>query len=322
MILKLRKENMLNNLFIIGNGFDLAHGMETSYAHFQNYLRKTYPKADGKKLLIPAGTMMPDGDITYDDVDVVSFLMYIISSAEPNGDMWSDLEESLGRLDFGDCFDTLSPIYDKEGDLDDWKNMYSRQDLARNIEYVCLMITDYFRKWIHTIRIDHKITSKMDFASLIDSDCDYFLNFNYTETLEVIYKVKNVCHIHGKQRGKLIFGHGNRTDYYEENMSRFTGAEDSLQDIHNALQKNTYETIKDHAEFFDEITKCVKDIYSFGFSFSAVDQIYIKKICESLDTCDATWYLNDFDVDDTREKFKKIIRDCGFKGQVITYHIR
>lgn len=33
------------NLFIIGNGFDLAHGLATKYNDFKEYLQKTYPQA-------------------------------------------------------------------------------------------------------------------------------------------------------------------------------------------------------------------------------------------------------------------------------------
>ncbi|MBZ5482420.1 hypothetical protein JGU65_24860 [Bacillus sp. T_4] len=35
----------MSNLFIIGNGFDLAHRLPTSYKDFYKYLIKTYPNA-------------------------------------------------------------------------------------------------------------------------------------------------------------------------------------------------------------------------------------------------------------------------------------
>lgn len=32
-------------LFIIGNGFDLAHGMPTQYSDFRKFIVETYPEA-------------------------------------------------------------------------------------------------------------------------------------------------------------------------------------------------------------------------------------------------------------------------------------
>lgn len=112
---------------------------------------------------------MPKGDVSYDDDEVVSFLMYMISQAEEDGDKWSDFENSLGEWDFDECLYNPCPVLDKEGDYDDWKNMYIRQDAAENLVVLCLMISDYFADWINTIELNN-VTQKSDFAKLIDKD--------------------------------------------------------------------------------------------------------------------------------------------------------
>ena len=61
----------------------------------------------------------------------------------------------------------------------------------------------------HGYDIPFKVQQIVALENLIESK-DVFLNFNYTETLEIVYQVKaeKVCHIHGKRGEELIFGHG------------------------------------------------------------------------------------------------------------------
>ncbi|WP_375104117.1 AbiH family protein [Paenibacillus sp. RS8] len=77
----------MNSLFIIGNGFDLAHGMKTSYEDFHEYLKENYPATKVSfGGYVPKSTTMPDGGESYDDDEVVGLLFEVISNAEPYGD--------------------------------------------------------------------------------------------------------------------------------------------------------------------------------------------------------------------------------------------
>ncbi|WP_425806635.1 bacteriophage abortive infection AbiH family protein [Desulfitobacterium sp. Sab5] len=309
----------MSSLFIIGNGFDLAHGIKTSYEHFHQYLKAKYPDASGDEFIMPESTTMPDGEEYYDDNVVVDYLLYIISNAEASGDKWSDLENSLGFLDFDECFDDIPELLDEDGDPDLWKNMYNVEDVASNLIVPTKRITKFFSDWVNTIKIKEK-KAKPDFASLISKEDDLFLTFNYTKTLEILYKAKNICHIHGQQGSDLLFGHGNDTDYTEENMRKYTGSENALLEIQLALRKNTKKAIEDNIDFFNEISSSIDKIYSFGFSFSKVDEIYIEEICNKLSTGNITWYLNDFDISNHKQYLDRI-QSCGFRGQISTYHI-
>ena len=54
--------------------------------------------------------------------------------------------------------------------------------------------------------------------------------------------------------------------------------------------------------FFQKLeNENITEIYSYGFSFSDVDMIYIKKICSDVDTDNVIWYLNDYGLDDTKK---------------------
>ncbi|NTW72696.1 MAG: hypothetical protein HGA49_10725 [Eubacteriaceae bacterium] len=85
--------------------------------------------------------------------------------------------------------------------------------------------------------------------------------------------------------------------------------------------KDTSYALKKHQSFFDESISVVINIYSYGFSFSNVDIIYINKICSVIQTENSVWYLNDFDKISARNEFEEKIRKCGYKGKFDTFHI-
>ncbi|WP_066074138.1 AbiH family protein [Neobacillus soli] len=57
----------MTNLFFIGNGFDLSHCLKTSYQDFREYLLSNHPDIKMDVLIIPEGSMLPDGGIHYDE---------------------------------------------------------------------------------------------------------------------------------------------------------------------------------------------------------------------------------------------------------------
>ena len=48
-------------LFIIGNGFDSAHKLKTSYNHFREYLLSNNPEINMEELIIPEEIHDKDG---------------------------------------------------------------------------------------------------------------------------------------------------------------------------------------------------------------------------------------------------------------------
>lgn len=310
----------MKSLFIIGNGFDIAHGLKTSYENFRQYLINEYPDAtdDNYDYTIPESSTDGHGEEVYNEDEVISLLLHLISEAEPNGDRWSDIERTIGILDYDPYLDDWG-LYDD--DENPYHEVYRNEDKASNIAGAILKITKYFSEWIKTIDIG-KAKPIESFKKIIDAKNDIFLTFNYTETLEIIYCTRNVCHIHGKIGEELLFGHGNDADYYDYHMDRHIGSESELQKLQHALMKDTKGAIKKNISFFDMIGSSVGKIYSYGCSFSEVDQIYIKTICDKLETRDITWHLNEYGSCKTRNKYKEIISTCGFKGQFDTYTIK
>lgn len=304
----------MSKLFVLGNGFDLAHELPTSYEHFHQYLLETYPRA--RKLMPTFGVSIretPDGGIDVDNNEAVAFIREAISQVE--GDDWWNVESSLAHLPFEDYLSDLEDCFDIDDDKELYRNVYRNEDTSDAFYRVMLKFHKFLVDWVKSIDISD--TSPIaKFEKLIDNEDDYFLTFNYTCVLEDIYEANgdNVCHIHGAEYScdsEILFGHGHVRNEYE---SSHIGATESLTKIHSLLKKDTNRAL-DAAEFFFDDLSSVQEVYSIGFSFSEVDLIYIKRICEACNTEKCTWYLSDYRYDETEEEYKRKIREAGFKGE-------
>lgn len=307
---------IVNALFIIGNGFDIDHGLKTSYEDFHNYLKEQFPNAK-PSYDIPEYMIDNHGNnIPANEDSIVGFIRQILDDTD--GSKWSDLELAVGNIDFK----TYLPDYkfDEEDEDDEWDEVYFNEDFAINMKNALLDIPLYFEQWIQSITYKN-LTPKKRFVKILKkADNNLFLNFNYTRTLEEVYKVHRVCHIHGVQGRKLLFGHGVKRDYFSDDIyGRVPGTEEYFQSIHDGLRKDTDNAFKHHDKFFCNLNSDIGKIYSYGLSFSEVDRIYIEKICSRIDTRGIIWYLNDFDSRKIREEYKYIIRKCGFKGKFRIY---
>lgn len=316
-----QKMSQSKKIFIVGNGFDLAHKLPTSYENFRFFLKNSYPKSSNiEPSFNIEGTTYPDGSERYDDNEVVSFLLSLISEAEKDGDNWSDVENSLGHLDFSMFLEDITFIHDNEDNP--WKLAYMFEDVTSNFYIPTVRIKELFADWVKSIDIPYNI-SKKNLNKFVDLEKDLFLSFNYTSTLEDIYNAKNVLYIHGQgssETEKIEFGHGVKKEDFENN---YTGSQDGLMKIHYALMKDTDNILQRNKFFFENLANAnsIKNIYSFGFSFSKVDIPYIKKICENMKTKNLVWHLSDFENEETKEEFKKSIKVAGFKGKFSEFHL-
>lgn len=304
----------MSKLFIIGNGFDKAHKMPTEYADFRKYLIQKYNAKEDYCRAVPAGILDGRGADRFDEEEVADFWFNVFDG---NADInWSDFEESLHGLDYGDCFSEA--VCDKEGDEDFFKTTNNNEDTANDIMKAIPFIESFFTDWIQGVQVSTALLPQ--FNNLINPLKDYFFSFNYTATLERLYNVENVCHIHGRIGDELIFGHGNNENKYDSYQQNKIGTESVFADIDKMLRKKVKEAIKRHYKFFDELEKSnIESIYSYGFSFGNVDLPYIERII-SLVPPNTKWYFDKYTKKaGTYDTYKQIIRRNGFCGKVTLF---
>lgn len=302
-------------LFIIGNGFDCyAHRMRTKYSDFRDFIIKKYPDIVYSNY-VPESQLMPDGEVEYDDDEVAGFIVQILGVCMDSN--WSTLENLLGMQNLYDEFAWHFQIVDMEADDNDISHaIKSNEDYGKDIGESFVKLRDLFNEWVwqELGGIDYRKVCRSENIHRIILQGDYFLNFNYTHTLEEVYAVpfEKVCHIHGdinSEAKSIYFGHGSESEI--EESEELWGAEDALNQLKRGLRKDTNQALMKKQKFFDNLND-VTEIYSYGFSFSDVDMIYMAEICRHIQPENVTWYFNTFDWENNKQYIQKI--DClGFK---------
>lgn len=334
----------MSNLFILGNGFDLAHCIESGYSDFKEHLSnkiKDYYNVDGVSEYfkfqeipqLPELKIQTKNDVLA-DYDLEEQLLYwliddVAGVAEDKESMkWREFESYLGMIHM-------------EKPLKRWG---ITEENAMKIQQAVRDIGGIFFRWINTINLSDKKPIS-DFKNLIGND-DLFLTFNYTETLENLYKIPqhNICYIHGKRvqnkeerdlkdmthigskDSELIIGCDENLFSLSEFMSMYDNEKivKIMLSAATSLFKNTDYNILHNQPFFNELKNTdIQNIYSMGFSYSDVDMPYIQMICDLIkNSKNITWKFNDYDDENKRESFKEKVFQSGFGGNFETFHLQ
>lgn len=321
----------MSNLFIIGNGFDIRHGIHSRYQDFHDFLRSIYMN----EILLSRSfddfqTWRYDvpqtrnllGRYEKDQItDVLGFLDYCISKSEKGNTPfnfyvdteWNVIEETLGNLDLAEYF-VKSEYYPASN--------YPAEFLLYDVAECFKFLPRILYLWVKQIDI-HSSKPIPAFQTIIDPENDMFFTFNYTRTLEEIYGAKQVLHVHGEIGYRLLLGHAKNNDidsFCERNYIP-SCCRHAAKTLLNTTEKDTLENSKRLDSYYRFLDRGITDIYSYGFSFGEVDWPYIVDICKALDTSGITWHLSDFNDESTRNRFKDIIRHCGFRGTFSTFNI-
>jgi len=264
-----------SKLYIIGNGFDLWHGIPSSYAQFKEYVRQR------------------DRDL-FDAVE-----RYL-----PADEDWSDLEAALAEIDVDSIIDDLDqfmPSYSAE----DWSDA-GHHDFQYEVDQVSQRLSVELRmrfgEWIRSLVIPSHSTATRRLRN-IDANA-VFLSFNYTSTLEKLYGVSrsHILHIHGDatmQDSELILGHGwnptqrqslNDRPDIEDLDTRLMEANDILDDYFSQTFKPSERLIREHQAFFDQLG-AIGTVHVLGHSLSNVDLPYFKALLRVPSVAEANWYV-------------------------------
>ena len=330
-------------LFIIGNGFDLAHGYKSKYSDFRDWmlLQLSDMGISGDKLEevpeIPFSYMGNHGE-EYDQKELMKLLMWLLQYGSHIDSDWNEFENSLYWLDLQAVMDDATMFIDdgleNEDDLSgrrsDNQMLYAEQDYimyAEALRDALAMIKELFARWIKSIEVGG---NKIAFGWEIICDKgqgirpdDIFISVNYTETLEVVYGVpeSQVFHLHGyrKGNGDCIVGHGDDLQR-EFNMNHIMAA-DLLEEAIRNLRKDTDLVIRENAVLWERIKEAnISDVYSFGFSFNTIDFPYIREIVCLLESSSGTvWHLSSRDEGEKNAEYTEKIKECGFQGRFDIY---
>ena len=292
---------MEKHLYIIGNGFDIHHGIPSKY----------YDKKGGscfRKWL---------------DENNCELLCEIDENfGSTNESWWSKFEDSLASIETlrvanEEAFEHY-PNFGSDDFRDrDWYE--AELSVGNRLNNVYSNIISAFRNWINQLPIGNpqmKVRIEMTNSS--------FLTFNYSDTLETLYGVSpsSILYIHGKVKSNdaLILGHGLTYQDLEkefEKNEKVDGGDYVYQRAKSAAlfsvanhRKKVEEIIKKNKKWFDELFD-VTQIHIYGHSLNEIDMPYFQKIFDTVNRNNVKLEISYLDEKDY-ENVKKIMEYEGF----------
>lgn len=268
-------------LYVIGNCFDLHHGVKSSYHCYMEWLKENH-KDDYQKIIDFYGNKAEEYE------------------------WWNEFETNLGYFDIREKVENwafLNQPNDKQ--LEDMKIdvMAGAWDAQTEIDGIMSILKDSFHEWIDSLK-PALSANKI----VIDSQNAYFINFNYSLTLENVYNVPSaqILHIHGcLNDDEYIIGHGRTYEEVKEDAEPYIPPFDSNKDdpseygldaiddeitehtkteaVNKTMEaaKPTDEIIKKNRSIFDQLSE-VNKVCIYGLSFSSVDEPYLNHIISSV----------------------------------------
>lgn len=270
---------MIDKLYVIGNGFDIHHGINSSYKCYMKWLKDNHK-------------------------DVYDNILKYYPQAEDD-EWWGDFENNLGSPEIQEYLSDTA--YFNQPSSEDIEKMRAIDDTGGEFDVHSELggaiedLKGTFHEWI--LSLDHaRKGAKLN----LDTDNALFLNFNYTKTLEEVYDINEdkILHIHGSiDDDKFILGHGEDKTSIEDTVDpqeEWDGESDPDEFFRSQLRDNITE--KTYAAAIEEIFSLRKDepylisvheafwkklqnvnqIFVFGISFSSVDEPYLDKIKDSV----------------------------------------
>ena len=303
-------------LYIIGNGFDLHHGLKTNYENFREYLACT-----DRDLLYKLGNY-------YD--------------TRRDSKFWSEFEEKLKDFDpsiLEENFGNYTPDIGSDDFRDrDW------YDLERYIDGELSSLKGGLQKALDNWICEVTRSSYFDDTKRLKLDSKaFYLNFNYTDFLETKYSIprERITYIHNKiGEGKnLLFGHAwnslkwittyqeimpkglseeEQSRWYENQVDKYDYSIErgyiAISRFFSSIYKNCDANIKVHSYFFSNL-KNIHKIYVLGHNIDVVDQPYYKKIIRMLDSKKVDWFISDYKNDFSRKR--QALMNLGISSEKI-----
>jgi len=316
------------NLIIIGNGFDIAHGINSRYSDFYYYL-KSYEIVP--KPLFPEFPRFLDRNSISSEDQKKHALIESLEKYIPRENLWSSFEEALGKLDYEQLKEDNTSYLLDPGD-DNWRDSanHDYQYMIQEELQFTHEIDFQFKRWISGLNT--KVRPLQSIINILNS-CrvsTLFLNFNYTNTLEKTYGInsEDILYIHGKvgENTKLILGHHNNSfwdnkitntstmteeeyeayiEYMQERDIREIEVEEVIKQFFKTTYKDTAKIIRWNKNFFAQMSNCSR-VFVLGHSLSDVDFEYFWEIRRNT-LPDCEWILSAYSSDD-RERTLQFVQ--------------
>lgn len=287
----------MTKLFIVGNGFDLHHGISSRYTDFGSWLETV------------------DREVHW---AVEEFLPTWVDPEGKVQNAWSDLENNLEHFDTDQLLEYGSNFLPSYG-ADDWSDSGHHDfqyELDRVIRALSTGLHINFVRWLGTLMIP---TQTLSPVRSIDPQARY-LTFNYTPTLQALYGATNVLHIHGALADKssqIVLGHGWKPrpeDLWEDRVDEDTDTRVAegfhlIDKYFRATFKPTADIIQRNRGFFGGLGD-VSEAYILGHGLAEVDAPYFAEMLTYM-KMDVRWTISYYGNSKERAKVEAAAKRIG-----------
>jgi len=184
----------MKRLIIIGNGFDKAHGLKTT---FDDFIKYSPFYAEKYSIFKNAGNEWCDIEDCFKNI------------------IEAKLEETGSKVDIEEIVEEIIDYYgtDEYGEVPyyDYKSEAFKKEIE-TVSKIVLLLIDFeanFSNYLRTLYSDSKIPHQFypitTLKKLFDS-ADRVINFNYTNVIELLYGFNKVDHIHGNINNEIVIG--------------------------------------------------------------------------------------------------------------------
>lgn len=286
---------MSTKLYIIGNGFDLHHGISSSYGHFKNYVKQNNNQ------------LFQALEKYFDPVQ-----------------LWSDFEGTLADLDTDRIMEEASNFLVDYG-ADNWSDAFHHDyqyEINERLKLVTTDLKEIFTEWILSL----DIPSSYDSLLKLDREARY-LNFNYTPTLSKLYRINidNIIYIHNEAQdisSNLLLGHGfvpksPESGQWDEDIDvRIEEGQRFIDDYFLESYKPVREIIENKKSFFDSLIN-IDEIIVYGHSLAEVDLPYFDEIIKRVNLFNTKWRVSYYSAVEYHEK-RETLLNLGVPEKNIT----
>lgn len=294
----------MNKLFLIGNGFDLAHGMKTSYTDFLLwYLNKTVRPAVERSNSFDSGLIKVNHSFNclLNRFNTVEEYLWTLNdrniSVIGNNEFVQRLIDNISRYNWvdieGEYYSQLVLLYQRlntqtMGSIKPISEIVKEevQELNNSFKQIKNELIEYLR----TIKMpkeeipDISSSIQKELINISDKSHVFFLNFNYTSTLDLYafhpsHKLIHVNHIHGKLEDgedSIVFGYGDEMDPNYTEIERLNENE-----YLKNMKSFSYFKTKNYQNLTSFIEMGDFEVFIMGHSCGLSDRLLLNSIFEN-----------------------------------------
>lgn len=183
----------MKTLVIVGNGFDIMHKLPTS---FEEYIRTDF------ECLSKKYGVLQNGDNNWNEIE------------SRFRDLLADVMDERDTIVIQEAVDQIMRDYgfNAYGEINYYSNTSDEyQTEQEKLEAYILLLNDFehgFQQYLKEQCCDSNLKNCPKDSTLYEifQRADTIINFNYTETIEQVYQIKNVKHIHGCLKDHIVIG--------------------------------------------------------------------------------------------------------------------